>query len=167
MKRTIFAMITLASLAGFAWSQDEKRDVPEITPRTVDPIAAEFNTVMREWLEYNNWDKEVAYTVITDLNTKIREDFPMNPATLQAISELDAKEQAELSALAKEMGYDHYKDAMTTDNPRAGEFRDLMSNYSQLRGNLTREYSEEFNRRYQTACIDAMKRLMENGNAMK
>jgi hypothetical protein len=165
MNRLILTAIAAISLAGFVAAQDVKVQLPAATdPAT---IQQEFNQVMNEWLNFNNWDKEAAYKVLNDLNGKIRSEFPLDPQIQKALEELNRKQYAELDAKAKEMGYTNFKDALASSDPRAADIKLIMTNYDSQRFNLTAAYNEEFNRRYHSACIDAMKRLMENAAAMK
>ncbi|MBN1761104.1 MAG: hypothetical protein JW863_22440 [Chitinispirillaceae bacterium] len=164
MKKMMLAATTFALLTGSLWAQDLGKD---ITPPVIDPVTEEFNNVINEWLAYNNMDKEAAYSVLSDLESKIREDFPMDAATQKALQNLADTEYKQLSALANELGYDNFKDAIEAGHPRAGEFEEISKNFHQQRDDLTRAYNEEFQRRYHTTCIDALERLMENGQAMK
>ena len=166
MKRMMFAAMALALLTG--WLQAQEVDVgKDMTPPTIDPVTEEFNNVFNQWLEYNNMDKEAAYSVLQEIQSNIIENFPMDPATQKALNDLNTNEQKQLTALANELGYDNYKDAMAAGEPRSVEFEEISKNFTQQRDDLTRAYYEEFQRRYHATCVDAMQRLMENGQAMK
>jgi hypothetical protein len=155
MKKVIFASIAALSLIGLPLTQ---------------PVSAsgdDFNTVWMKWLEFNNWDKEAAYQVMDQMREKIRQEFPMDPKLQQTINDLATQHWADMDAIAKQYGFQNYKEASGSNNEEVVMIlKKMEADYSQQNSQLTSAYYEEFNRRYDAACLETMKRLMENANAM-
>ena len=130
-------------------------------------VQDEFNTVFQQWLEFNNWDKMAAYEVMDQMRQKIREEFPMDPQLVKTINDLATQHYAAMEAKAKEYGYSNYKEAAGSNNEELVMLlKNMEVEYSRQNSQLTSAYNEEFNRRYNSACVETMKRLMENAEAM-
>jgi hypothetical protein len=155
MKKVIFASIAALSLIGLPLTQ---------------PVSAsgdDFNTVWMKWLEFNNWDKHVAYQVMDQMREKIIQEFPMDPKLLQTINDLTARHWADMNAVAKQYGFQDYKEAYGSNNEEVVMILKKMEmDYGLQYSQLTTAYNEEFNRRFNAACIETIQRLMENANAM-
>jgi hypothetical protein len=165
MKRVIAAVAVVVCCAGVMYAQDETKVEPPAV--TVDPTQQTFNDVWMKWIEFNNWNKDAAYATLQNIEESIRADFPMDPAVTKQLQAISEEMYARLEAKAKEMGFTNFKDAFVSDDPRVQELKQIQGEYSTQQHNLTHEYYEEFNRRYQLACIDAISRLMENAQAIK
>ena len=120
-----------------------------------------------DWIEFNNNDKNAAYQVIEEINKNIRTEFPMDPKLAATLDQLYKEQYAALDAKAKEMGFSNFKDAYASSDPRAQELKAIEGEYSTRIYNLRSAYDTELNRRIDAACYDAVKRLMENAEAMK
>lgn len=155
MKKVILTVIAAMCLIGMTLAQPSSAS------------GSDFNEVWMEWLKFNNWDKNAAYQVMDQMQAKIRQEFPMDPQLAQTLDNLQTQYYAAMQAKAKEYGYSNFKDAYVSDNQElVAALKNIEGQYSQQRNQLTSAYNEEFNRRYNTACMEAMKRLMENANAM-
>ena len=127
-------------------------------------------------LQYENWDKDAAYKVITDMRTKIQQEFPMDQKLVDAVNAVQAQQKAAELALAQKNGYASV-DAMMIDlkyKDGQGKYIDMMeqlkvldNDYLMKQADLTRAYNDEFQKRYEAACIEAINRIKANANTMK
>jgi hypothetical protein len=155
MNKMIFAGIAALCLIGVTFVQPSSAS------------GDEFNAVWMEWLKFNNWDKDAAYQVMNQMQEKIRQEFPMDPQLAQTLDNIQKQYYAAMEAKAKEYGYSNFKDAYQSDNQElVMALKNIDGQFNQQRSQLTSAYYEEFNRRYNAACVEIMKRLMENANAM-
>jgi hypothetical protein len=155
MKKVVFAIVAALSLIGLPISQPSSAS------------GSNFNDVWMEWLKFNNWDKNVAYQVMDQMQTKIRQEFPMDPQIQQAVNNLQTQYYAAMQAKASEYGYSNFKDAYASNNEELVKaLKSIDMQYNQQQSQLTSAYYAEFNRRYETACLETIQRLMENANAM-
>jgi hypothetical protein len=155
MKKVLFTSVAALCLIGMT---------------IVQPSSAsgdDFNAVWMEWLKFNNWDKDAAYQVMNQMQEKIRQEFPMDPQLAQTLDNIQKQYYAAMEAKAKEYGYSNFKDAYQSDNQElVSALKYIEADFMNQRSQLTSAYYEEFNRRYNAACVEIMKRLMENANAM-
>jgi len=155
MKRVILSAIAAACFVSAVTAQ-------------VPSTSEEYNNLLSEWILLNNGSKDAAYAAFEGFYETIKTEFPIDPAIAQAVAAIRAQGDATVKTKAKEMGFDNFKDAFDpTKNSRYQEIRDLQESFYTQERALTSAYNEEFQRRYQQACIDAMKRLMENIETMK
>jgi len=166
MKKMVLTAMAVTCLTGAMYAQDNipKEDPPQVT---VDPTQETFNEMWMKWIEFNNWDKDAAYSTIQNIEQTIREEFPMDPEVEKQVAALNTEMYAKLDAKAKEMGFPSFKDAYASSDPRVQELKQIECDYDTQRYNLTNDYYQEFQHRYQQACIDAITRLMENAESIK
>jgi hypothetical protein len=137
---------------------------------TLSPVEQQYQ-IIKQWMAFNNWDKEKAYVVLNEVNAQLRIEFPLD---VQLFTEADNFRQmylAKLNQKAKEMGFEDYEQAIFTLNenndPRGLALENELDAYRIQESDITKEWYKENNRRYCTAAIDAIKRIMENANTMK
>jgi hypothetical protein len=163
MKKIILALV-VACLANGSMAQ-------EYTPT---PEQVELNNMMSWLFEYYNYDKDAAYQTINGIQSKVVAEFPMDPKLAEAVKAAEAKGQAAQLALAQKYGFatidafygeqkyhpEKYPDAK-------GELQAIYVEQSTQISILTKAYTDELNRRIQTAEIEAIQRLQANANTMK
>lgn len=154
MNRLIITMVAAVWIAGSITAQDV-------------PSQSEFNKVFSDWFEFNNRDKEAAYAIMGELNDKISKEFPMDPELVKTLEERAAKSQAAIDEEAKALGYSNFKDALSSNDPKTAELKKMFEQMQTEGMNLTAPYYEELTRRINAAAIEAIRRLMENAEAMK
>lgn len=113
-------------------------------------------------------------TLEQDMYAKIKLEFPMDPGLQSAITVLQNQKTANYLALAQRYGYSSYDELwknIKTD-PKLqnvnifSETQKIDNEYSASYFNITSTYNTEFNKRYEAAVIEAIKRIQENANAM-
>jgi hypothetical protein len=160
MNRVILTAIVATCLAGTVLAGDTLQvSASQIQNQN------EFNEMWTWLIEYNNFNKDAAAQVFNEMEQKIRQEFPMDPKLQQTLDALIKEQYAALEAKAKELGYSNYKDAY--NSPNGTQMKIIEGDYQNRINTLRSDYDKEFHLRYQNACIEAVKRLQENANAMK
>ena len=127
----------------------------------------EWNEIMNEWIMFNGREnKEAINGILDEIETKIREEFPMDPQLKQDLEALTTEKYNALSAKASEFGYSNYKEAIRA-HVAVDELMQIESSYDDQLNSLTNDYYEEFWGRYRATCAETLQRLMENAEEMK
>jgi hypothetical protein len=171
MKKALLAVITAVCFTGMAMAQQDK-PIPEPVPITPEQQA--YNDMWNWLLKYENYDKNAAIQFINGISDKIKQEFPM-PQTLQdALAAAAARRDAAWAELIKTSGcssadefWTKYKTDMNFSIQYKSAESDIQTAYAREINSLTDAYSAEFNKRFQIACVEAIKRIQESANAMK
>lgn len=165
MKQILLTAMAVMCIAGGMYAQgDIGKEVPVVP---VDPTQQTFNEVFEKWFEFNNWDKDAAYSTIHEIEQKIREDFPIDPEIASQVKAISDKMYADLQAKASEMGYSNFKDAYGSNDPRVLELKQIETDSYALQNSLTEGYYKELQYRYRVATIEALTRLLENAETIR
>jgi len=156
MKKLALLAITALCLTGFAQAQQVPTD-------------------LYQWLiTYFNYDKAAATKVLSDVQTKVQAEFPMDQKLQDALKAVDVQLQAAQLDLAKKNGFstvDAYytwaKNQYTTNRTYYDEIINLGTQYGTVKSNLTADYTAELNKRITAATKEAIDRLQENAKHMK
>ena len=156
MKKLALLAITALCLTGFAQAQQVPTD-------------------LYQWLiTYFNYDKAAATKVLSDVQTKVQAEFPMDQKLQDALKAVDVQLQAAQLDLAKKNGFstvDAYyawaKNQYTTNRTYYDEIINLSTQYGTVKSNLTADYTAELNKRITAATKEAIDRLQENAKHMK
>jgi len=169
MKKVLFAVFAALSLSGMAIAQD--KPLPE--PVTVTPEQAAYNDMWDWLLKYKDYDKNAAYQIITGIQDKVKLEFPMPQSLKDALAAAAAKRDAAWTDLAKNAGCSSYEEFMIKFKNDVNfqiqyksAWSEIESTYSRETSSLSTNYNTEFNKRFQTACVEAIKRIQESANAM-
>jgi len=157
MKKLALLAITALCLTGFAQAQ-------------------QVTTDLYQWLiTYFNYDKAAACKVLSDVQTKVQEEFPMDQKLKDALKTVDAQQQAAQLELAKKNGFSTVDEfyIYAKNQTAAGnwtyyqQIQDLATQYSTTRSSLSADYTAELNKRITAATKEAIDRLQENAKHMK
>jgi hypothetical protein len=177
MKKIFLSMLAVACLAGISMAQD--KPAPDVTPPT--PEQSAFQGAWEWLIQYENWNKEAAYKVIDDMRNKIQQEYPMDSKLQEAVNAVQSQLNASELAIAQKYGFATYE-ALYMDlkykgaNWKGGadkyeevmrELKILENDCQIKQADLTRAYQEEFQKRFEAACVEAINRLKDNANAMK
>jgi hypothetical protein len=174
MKKFIFAITTtVLCLTGISFAAQE----------------TEFNSAL-DWLIHyyvdqrdpnepysmENDPKMKAHELMDEISAKIKQDFPMDQKLQDALTDVQQKKDAALLAFAQKYGYSSVKEMemkIKQDfEPSEGsaiynELYKIQQDYDNMANELSKAYNVEFQNRFQSACVEAIKRIQENANAMK
>jgi hypothetical protein len=170
MKKIIITAIAAVFLAGVSMAQN-----------TPTPEQSAYQEAWQWLIQYKNWDKEAAYKVIDDMRAKIQQEYPMDQKLQDAVNAVQAQLKASELAIAQKYGFANYE-ALYMDlkyngaNWKGGadkyeevtrELKVIESDCGNKQADLTRAYNDEFHKRYEAACVEAVNRLKADANAMK
>lgn len=114
-------------------------------------------------------------TLINDMYKQIKTEFPMDAGLQATINELETKKNAAYLEIAQRYGYsswnelwDNVKKDPALQDGKIWEQQGIIDNeYTTAYSAATNAYYKEFNKRYETAVVEAIKRIQDNANAMR
>jgi hypothetical protein len=114
-------------------------------------------------------------TLVSDMYKKIKQEFPMDPSLQAAVTAIENQKAASFLAVAQKYGYSSWTELWSSvkDDPRLKnakipeEQQRIDAEFSTAYSSATGAYYTEFYKRYETAVIEAIKRIQENAKAMK
>jgi hypothetical protein len=113
-------------------------------------------------------------TLQGDMYQNIKQEFPMNATLQAAVASIQEQKNAGYLALAQKYGYSSY-DELVKNIKKDPQFKGIElsmltqpidAKFSQDYSTATNAYWAEFNKRYETAVIEAIKRIQENAKVM-
>jgi myosin-crossreactive antigen len=158
MKRIIATLVAVVCLAGVSIAQQ-----------------SDYSTML-DWLIQYKQDKAAAYEVVEQMRTKIQLEFPMDPKVQEAVTAAQQKRAAAEQAVAIRLGFANYQAlygdikynaAKYEGSAVSKELNQIAQEQITTQQNLTNAYNTEFRTRFEAACVEAIKRIQENANAMK
>jgi hypothetical protein len=171
MKKNLLSALGVVCLAGFALAA-EKPPVPQASAEQI-----QFNDMITWLIGYYNNDKSAAYGALDGISEKIKAEFPMDQKMVDAVNAIRTQGEAARLEVAKKYGFSNYNDfygdlkyhpeKYGDANAVWAEINQVYNKYAEQEGNLTAAYREELNKRILAAEMEAVKRLQENGKAMK
>lgn len=129
--------------------------------------ADEFEKIKGQWFEFNGGDRSAQATyqnIMNDIQITLEKQFPMGSELAQQVAALKAEKDAVLLAKAKEMGYESVEQAYASKDHAL--FGSITNDYVKKEAQLAQDYIIEFKGLYQTACAEALQRLMKNAGQM-
>lgn len=113
-------------------------------------------------------------TLQNDLYKKIKQEFPMDPQMQAAIAAIESQKVADYNALAQKYGCSSWDELMKKDkydpifqnNKIWDERQKIDDEYGTEYSKIVTPYYTEFNKRYENAVIEAIKRIQENAKTM-
>jgi len=163
MNKVILTTIVTLFLAGITAAQTI--DVPEKTPEQ-KATEQEYLEVIDEWKDLMGFDKNSRESegAIHQIYENIKEEFPMDPEIQKQVEEIQKQRDEDMEAAAKAAGFSSADEAWRAGNTEVQEI------YTEAVAKITplsQPYYNELGYRYHLAAIDALKRMIENANAMK
>jgi hypothetical protein len=169
MKKVLLAVIAAMCFTGMAMAQD--KPIPE--PAPITPEQQAYNDMWQWLLQYENYDKNAASQFMQGIQDKVKLEFPLPQSLQDALTAAAAKRDAAWADLAKRAGCSSvdefmikYKSDINFASQYKGAWADIETTYARETSGLTTNYNAEFNKRFQTACVEAIKRIQESANAM-
>jgi hypothetical protein len=160
--------------AGIAWSSDYQ----EMQNWLFDSYTHGMN-------EYDNpteyyQQKDAFYAFMGTIKTKVQQEYPVDPQLTKQIADLKAATAAKEAAKLSELGassasvlvekliqkYGGDK-AVAYASPEYKSYAAIGQDMNETINNLMSAYNAEFQRRYEAAFIEAVKKFQENGTTMK
>lgn len=113
-------------------------------------------------------------TLQNDLYNKIKQDFPMPSEMEAAVAAIESQKVANYNALAQKYGCSSWDELMKKDkydpifqdNKIFEERQKIDQTYQESYSKTVTSYYTEFNKRYENAVIEAIKRIQENAKVM-
>jgi hypothetical protein len=185
MKKVALTAIAIVWFTGFSFAAETEDELTQLSQWLAKYYCQQNNV---EWIEPGDprsaemkQKGEGIYslpplTLTNDMYNKIKQEFPM-PAEIQAaLTAIDNKKAADYLILAQKYGYSSWenlannmkKDPQFNSGtcPIWNEMAAIDQSYNTARSNTGNAYWTEFHQRYETAVIEAIKRIQENANAM-
>jgi hypothetical protein len=173
MNKVLLAVIAAVSFAGFAIAQD--KPLPE--PPT--PEQAEYNEMI-QWFIASTGKYEIM-DFEKQMRDKIKLEFPMDQKLQEAVNSTKTDYYNNLTSFAKQLGitvtsqmtfdelYSKIKLALGQSENKQyyNSFAKIDNEYYTKLNTLTKSYNDEFNVRFEAACVDAIKRIKENAETMR
>jgi hypothetical protein len=114
-------------------------------------------------------------TLINDMYRQVKVEFPMDASLQATVVALDAKKNASYLEVAQRYGYSSWNELWNNvkKDPALQEAKiweqqsKIDNEYTVAYSAATNTYYKEFNKRYETAVIEAIKRIQDNASAMK
>ena len=175
MKKKIVGIMAAAlCCAGVAWSNEYQDMENWLFKAYANGLNEKDNTV-----EYYN-QKDAFYAFVGTIKTKIQQEYPVDPQLTKQIADLKAATAAKEAAKLSELGassasvlvekliqkYGGDK-AVAYASPEYLSYAAIGQDMNQTINNLMAAYNAEFQRRYEAAFIEAVKKFQENGSTMK
>jgi hypothetical protein len=174
MKKIVGIMAAALCCAGVAWSSDYQEMQNWLFESYVNGLNEYDNTV-----EYYQ-QKEAFYAFMGTVKAKVQQEYPVDPQLTQQVADLKAASELEKVKKLQELGvsseqalfeklrqkYGENKDAIYS-SPEYLSFLAINQELNQTTANLMKAYNDEFQKRYEAAFVEAVKKFQENGATMK
>jgi hypothetical protein len=176
MKKVVGIMAAALCCAGVVWSNEYQ----EMEAWLFDSYANGLNENDNTKEYYNS--KDAFYAFVGAIKDKIKQEYPVDPQLTKQINDLTASYEAARKAKLLEFGindetgymeyYGKVKNNCTSweemlKDPLLSQLENLETEFHTSTANVMKAYNDEFQRRYEAAFIEAVKKFQENGTTMK
>ncbi len=162
--------------AGVAWSSEYQDMENWLFNSFANGLNEKDNTV-----EYYN-QKDAFYAFTNTIRIKIQQEYPVDPQLTKQVSDLKAAYEAARAAklleygIKDEAGYIEYYGKVKYNchsweemlkDPLLSQLENLQTEFQTSTTNVMKAYNDEFQKRYEAAFVEAVKKFQENGVTMK